>query len=287
MGKFIGFLVLLAFAVGLLYFVPVGKVSESKLYTSDVYGVSFSYPAKYFVIEADAVDGERAQYSIVLMEDTPENRALISDPQSATEGPPTITIMLFQNNLDNYTTKRFIQDTNFSNFKLSDGVLATTTVDGEEGMRYSATGLYENTNVVIARPDLVYMFTAFYNAPNDAILADFEDILASVSFSKTGSDRTPTSADNAPPGSIHNLPVPPAVAAVRAHVATKAGIDEGFVIIMTAYEREWPDACLGLAGSDEMCAQVITPGWEVTTQAGGAEEVFRTNSGGSVIRQER
>ncbi|MDZ4226851.1 MAG: hypothetical protein U1D26_00035, partial [Patescibacteria group bacterium] len=198
--------------------------------------------------------------------------------------PPTITITIFQNNLDNYTTRGFVEGTNFSNFKLSDGNTTELSVGGEAGLKYSATGLYENDNVVVALPSYVYMFTAFYNSPTDRIRADFEDVLRSVEF---GDGNIPTSADNAPPGSIHNLPVPEAVAAVRAYAAEEFDVSEGLVIILSAYEREWPDACLGLAGANEMCAQVITPGWEVTTQASGKQNVFRTNADGSVIRQEQ
>ena len=95
----------------------------------------------------------------------------------------------------------------------------------------------------------------------------------------------PTSADNAPPGSIHNLPVPDAVVAVRTHVASELGIAEGVVIILSAYERDWPDACLGLAGVDELCTQVITPGFEVTVQAAGQQFVYYTDASGSIIRQ--
>jgi len=96
----------------------------------------------------------------------------------------------------------------------------------------------------------------------------------------------PTSADNAPPGSIHNLPVPDAVAAVRALVAEELGIGEGVVIILSAFEKEWPNSCLGLAGEGEFCAQVITPGYEVTVQAEGSQSVYRTNADGTLIRME-
>jgi hypothetical protein len=96
----------------------------------------------------------------------------------------------------------------------------------------------------------------------------------------------PTSADNAPPGSIHNLPVPEAVAAVRSLVASELGISEGVIIVMSAYQRDWPDACLGLADADQICAQVLTPGYEVTVQAQGGVRIYRTNSDGSVIRRE-
>lgn len=97
----------------------------------------------------------------------------------------------------------------------------------------------------------------------------------------------PTSADNAPPGSIHNLPVPAAVAAVRSFVATKLGVSEGVVIVQTAFEKEWPDACLGLAGAEEMCAQVVTPGYEVTVLASGTLYTYRTNADGSIIKEEQ
>lgn len=98
---------------------------------------------------------------------------------------------------------------------------------------------------------------------------------------------TPTSADDAPAGSIHNLPVPDAVAAVRAYVAQKAAVREGLVIIMTVYEKEWSDSCLGLGGPAESCLQAITPGWEVSAQASGETHTYRTSADGSVIRQEK
>lgn len=93
----------------------------------------------------------------------------------------------------------------------------------------------------------------------------------------------PTSADNAPPGSIHNLPVPKAVSEVRKVVARKEGVSEGQVIVMTAFEREWPDSCLGISRSGMMCAQVITPGYEVTIQVKGKLQSYRTNTNGTVI----
>ena len=98
---------------------------------------------------------------------------------------------------------------------------------------------------------------------------------------------TSTSADNAPPGSMHNLPVPEAVAAVRTKVATELGISEGVVIVMTAFEEVWLNGCLGLAVADEMCTEALVSGYEVTVLAQGEERVFRTNSNGSAIREEK
>lgn len=269
--------------IGVVLYLEPQKESL-KVYTSETYDISFSYPAHYFIYEPTIEGAERIQHALVLMEDTPENRALVAGESPGREGPTAITVSIYQNNLDNYTTEGFIRDTNFSNFKLSDGILASTTVGGESALRYRSTGLYENESVVVARPAWVYMFTASFNAPTDSTLTDFDPLLKTVKFGEP--QQIPTSADNAPPGSIHNLPVPKAVAAVRAHVATKLGVSEGVVIVISAYEKEWSDSCLGLGGPAESCAFVITKGYEVTTQAGGIQSIFRTNTDGSVIRQE-
>ncbi|MBX4189194.1 hypothetical protein KW785_01195 [Candidatus Parcubacteria bacterium] len=103
--------------------------------------------------------------------------------------------------------------------------------------------------------------------------------------SKREANPTPTSADNAPPGSIHNLPVPEAVSKVRALVAERIKVDQGLIIVMSAFEKEWSDSCLGLGGPAESCAAVVTPGYEVTVQAQGREYVYRTNQDGSEIRE--
>lgn len=105
---------------------------------------------------------------------------------------------------------------------------------------------------------------------------DFDDDKADI----------PTSADNAPPGSMHNLPVPEAVAAVKTLVASELNISEGKVIVMSAYEQDWSDGCLGLGGPAESCIMMITPGYQVTVLAQGSERTFRTNADGSVIREE-
>ncbi len=98
---------------------------------------------------------------------------------------------------------------------------------------------------------------------------------------------TSTSADNAPEGSMHNLPVPDAIAAVRTTVANELGISEGVVIVLSAYEQEWPNGCLGLAGDGEMCTEALVSGYQVTVLAQGNERVFRTSSDGSVLREEK
>lgn len=96
----------------------------------------------------------------------------------------------------------------------------------------------------------------------------------------------PTSADDAPEGSIHILPVPEVVSALKAFVAAEENVEEGAVIILSAYEKDWSDSCLGLGGPAESCLAAITPGYKVTVQVRGEEQVYRTNEDGSSIRVE-
>lgn len=173
-------LILIAGALAFVYGEKPESVKEAQFFKD--FGVSFSYPGNYFIGIKQSLSGEREQHTIVLAEDTPENRRVFAGEEPGREGPPTITISIYQNNLDSYTAKSFVEGTSFSNFKLSDGVTKEVLVGGEPGLRYRATGLYENVNVVVARSDYVYMFTAFYLTPEDKILSDFDKLLDTVEF---------------------------------------------------------------------------------------------------------
>lgn len=173
------FVAALSTVIAFMFFYPLKKESGQTTYSSPEYGLSFSYSPKYAVAE-NTLTGERLQHAVVLFEDTPGNRDILFGSNKGTEGPPTITITMFQNNLDNYTLQSFVERTNFSNFKLSDGNKTEITVAGNPAWRYRASGLYENDNVVVVRPDYVYMFTVFFNSPDDQILKDFDKFLETI-----------------------------------------------------------------------------------------------------------
>jgi len=135
-----------------------------------------------------------------------------------------------------------------------DGGSITMLVNGEENFQFEEYIMKEGDRIEV-----------FYNSKNN----------------------TPTSADNAPDGSMHNLPVPEAVKKVKDLVASETGEPIGEVIVMSAYEKEWPNGCLGLEGEDEMCIQVIVPGYVITVQAAGEQTVYRTDSTGNVIKKEQ
>lgn len=74
--------------------------------------------------------------------------------------------------------------------------------------------------------------------------------------------------------------------AVKEALSESTGVAVGQIEVLDVEKKEWPDACLGLAEEGEMCAQVITPGWQVTVRADGETYVFRTDEEGTTIRME-
>ena len=74
--------------------------------------------------------------------------------------------------------------------------------------------------------------------------------------------------------------------AVKQAVSGTTGVDAEEIEIIAMTEAEWPNACLGLAEEDELCAEVITPGYEVRVRAGDEEYVVRTDLQGDAVRIE-
>lgn len=73
---------------------------------------------------------------------------------------------------------------------------------------------------------------------------------------------------------------------VKEALSARTGVAVEEIEVVEAQQSEWPDACLGLAEEGEACAEVITPGWEITLRAAGEEYVFRTDETADVIRME-
>ena len=56
--------------------------------------------------------------------------------------------------------------------------------------------------------------------------------------------------------------------------------------IIEAKEQQWSDGCLGLASSDEICTQAITPGWQIVVTDGLRNWTYRTDNTGDAVRLE-
>jgi hypothetical protein len=53
--------------------------------------------------------------------------------------------------------------------------------------------------------------------------------------------------------------------------------------VVSSKAVEWPDACLGVAQKDVVCAQVITPGYSFLFAAKGQQYEYHTNQDGSQV----
>lgn len=147
------------------------------------YGLSFEYPSKYFLEQRKTGNGERDRYSIILTEDTEANRQIREGQGPPTEGPVSINIDIYQNNLDGLTAEQWIKNSSFSNFKLSpDEKISTTTVSGRPALAYRWSGLYEADNIVVATNDYIYSFVVTYIDPAEQIRKDFNTVLGSVNL---------------------------------------------------------------------------------------------------------
>ena len=83
------------------------------------------------------------------------------------------------------------------------------------------------------------------------------------------------------PGRLDTIP---AAAAARADLAARFERDLADVRVVSATRQQWPDSCLGAAEEDEVCAQVITPGYEVLLLLDDNSYTFRTDEDGTVVR---
>lgn len=102
---------------------------------------------------------------------------------------------------------------------------------------------------------------------------------------RAGGKSFPKGADKSSnEGNIQDILMSKAVAAVRSVVAERFKINKDDVFIVSAYKKDWPNSCLGLSPTDFGCAEVITPGYEVTVRALDRQFVYRTNADGSVVK---
>jgi hypothetical protein len=76
-------------------------------------------------------------------------------------------------------------------------------------------------------------------------------------------------------------------AAVRQELSRETGIAADKLKVTESSRQSWPNTCLGIAKSDEICGQMIVEGWRVVVSDGRQTWVYRTNARGNVLRLEK
>jgi hypothetical protein len=108
--------ILVFFLVVTIYLVLITKKDGVLKYSNDEYGISFVYPKGYVLEERNFPGSDmRKHHGIVLTleKDLP--------PPVQGEGPVSINIDIYQNNLDSQTAEQWIRNSSDSNLKLGDG----------------------------------------------------------------------------------------------------------------------------------------------------------------------
>lgn len=91
------------------------------------------------------------------------------------------------------------------------------------------------------------------------------------------------------PGVVANstAKLPPAIAStLRQDLSQRTGVPAKKFQVVKAVPRNWPDGCLGLPATGEMCTQAIVKGWQVTLSNRTRRWVYRTDAQGKVYRLE-
>ncbi len=158
-----------------LYLVPAGEpVTSLKTYISGSGNLTFNYPGYYVLEEREVAGGERGEQHLTLIKESELKR-------EASEGPTSINIDIYQNDLDQLTTEQWIKNDARSNFKLSpDGKLSSTTLASRQALTYLWDGLYRGQTIALTTTKNVYTFSVTTLTATDKIKSDFEALLKTV-----------------------------------------------------------------------------------------------------------
>ncbi|WP_156114062.1 hypothetical protein [Myxosarcina sp. GI1] len=100
-------------------------------------------------------------------------------------------------------------------------------------------------------------------------------VIASSVQSEQSEERSPSESKN--------LPMPVQTAVLEA-AASRTSRTVAEFQILEARRRNWSDGCLGISQPDELCTQVITPGWQVIVTDGRRNWVYRTDVLGERVK---
>lgn len=82
--------------------------------------------------------------------------------------------------------------------------------------------------------------------------------------------------------------IPPDVALnVQNQISEALGVPLDSIQLQNIEKMDWPNSCLGLPSEgDQVCAEVVTPGWLLTFHIDNQEYQYRIDSTGTIVRQE-
>lgn len=93
------------------------------------------------------------------------------------------------------------------------------------------------------------------------------------------------SSTDIPNPSGEATPPPQAVLEVMNQLSQELNVSVDQIEVVEFEQVDWPDACLGIPQENQMCAQVVTPGFRVVLEVDGQQYEFRSNQDGTLVLQ--
>jgi hypothetical protein len=107
----------------------------------------------------------------------------------------------------------------------------------------------------------------------------------SIGSSISSTANIPTlSQSNNLPSAANQAPAPAVIRSIRQAVKQQFGVAKIGVVSVT--EQNWPDGCLGLPKSGEICTMAVVPGWRVEVSDKLQTWYYRTDRTGKTLRLE-
>jgi hypothetical protein len=110
-------------------------------------------------------------------------------------------------------------------------------------------------------------------------------VLAGLIVAACGTSRTEVPATAINPD-LQNVLPPDVALNVQNQISQTLGVAVEQIQITKVEPKDWPNGCLGLPQGDEVCTEVVTPGWLLTFNINGQEHKYRVDKTGTLIRQE-
>ncbi len=149
-------------------------------FANSTYGISFFYPTSYFMTEKETGTAAKPQHSIILVQDTPDNRAIMNGTaRVASEGPTAITIDIYPNS-QHQAVRDWVQRD--KNWTVATQKATDATVGGKPAITYTWSGLYEGKSYLVASGDYVFVLNVSWLTPTDQIVRDFDALRTSIQF---------------------------------------------------------------------------------------------------------
>ena len=152
------------------------KPDDANKYISQKYGFEFAYPTGYVLSERNNIAPGISSYMVMLVKEQD------NFPRENSEGPTSVNVEIYENVKNSAVIDWIKNNAQLSNFNLSSGAVASTTVGGVPGIKaltYSHTGLYEADVTAFALGNNIILVRVTYLTPTDINRATYRAILRS------------------------------------------------------------------------------------------------------------